>query len=490
MLSIGTATLTVLVLIGVGCILDRWLFADAPRRADEAWISILSLGILGLGLGTLLLGYAHLLYRPVFLIAGLAAMASLVVLRGRVVALGSETARGLWNAVRRYPVLCVATVATYALSMDLAMRAPLGSDEGDYKWGTPLAFAVHHHIVHVNARLSNGIYLSELVVVPAAVFRSLHGARVVQIVGVALLALAVRVVARRLGGAGNLAAFATLGCMVVATFSVSVGSDILAAALLTAAMAFVLTTDAGPREFLAGGFALMGAVTTKQYTALLVPLFLVVAIAVDAQPDGVGWRTFAEIRSRCARVVAVIAVPSLAILLVGFAHTWVVVGKPIDRYGLGVFASNDPRVSDGRAAGRIPSLRDLAVLPAVPAFVGVRGGEPYGRRVGLYLPIALGVAALGAFLADRRWRRRILLASALAAASFLGVAPVFIKTRFLIFSWVLVFVAADIAVASRAALDSRRVARLVTFAVSVAILAGFADSIRWLLDRYWLHQFH
>ena len=94
MLSIGTATLTVLVLIGVGCILDRWLFADAARRADEAWVSILSLGIVRLGLGTLLLAYAHLLYRPVFLLAGLVAVGSLVILRGRVVALGSETALG------------------------------------------------------------------------------------------------------------------------------------------------------------------------------------------------------------------------------------------------------------------------------------------------------------------------------------------------------------------------------------------------------------
>ncbi|MGZ6977367.1 MAG: hypothetical protein ACXVJW_04610, partial [Acidimicrobiia bacterium] len=141
-----------------------------------------------------------------------------------------------------------------------------------------------------------------------------------------------------------------------------------------------------------------------------------------------------------------------------------------------------------RAAGRIPSVRDVLLLPIVPAFVGVGGGEPYGRRAGVVLPISLAVVAFGAVLADATWRRRILLAAAIAGISYLLVAPVFIKTRFLIFSWVLVFVAADIAVASAAALASRRSARMVNIAAQLVLLLGFLDSTRWLLERYWWWQ--
>jgi len=121
----------------------------------------------------------------------------------------------------------------------------------------------------------------------------------------------------------------------------------------------------------------------------------------------------------------------------------------------------------------------------VPAFVGIGGGEPYGRRAGVVLPMAIAAAMVAMVLADRRWRRRLVVASALAGASYLLVAPVFIKTRFLIFTWVLVFVAADIAIASRRALGSRREGLITAIAAQLVLLAGFADSARWLLQRYW-----
>ncbi|MGZ4690597.1 MAG: hypothetical protein ACXVKA_00970 [Acidimicrobiia bacterium] len=488
MASIGVAAIGILFVFTLGLALDRWCFGQQPRSVDDEWVSVLSLGFVGLAAGALLLGYAHLLYRQVFWIAAAASVVGLVLLRHRTLALARRSARGVVAIVRQAPVLCFAALVTYALSIDLSMRAPMGTDERDYKWNTPLEFALHHQIVRVPARLSNGIYLSELVVVPAAVFRSLHGARLLQYVAVVLLAFSARAVARRLGGSGLVAGFAALGCLLVGTGAASVGSDVLAAALLCAALALLLGAGSRPRALLVSGVVLAGAVMTKQYLALTVPMFLVIALVTDVQPDGVRLRDRAEIRAMFARMFGYVVVPAAAIFLLGLLHTFVLVGSPVDKYGAGVFPASDPRVATGRAAGRIPSVRDVLLLPIVPAFVGVGGGEPYGRRAGVVLPISLAVVAFGAVLADATWRRRILLAAAIAGISYLLVAPVFIKTRFLIFSWVLVFVAADIAVASAAALASRRSARMVNIAAQLVLLLGFLDSTRWLLERYWWWQ--
>ncbi|MGZ6898836.1 MAG: hypothetical protein ACXVJ7_05520 [Acidimicrobiia bacterium] len=482
-MTVGVAALTTLIVVAAGLLLDRALSSDGARPADERAVAVLGLGITATGIACLALGDVRLLYRPTFWVAGLAAVVVIVLMRAtlrEVVVRAVAAVRRDWREIL-LPGL--ATIATYVVSVDLALRAPLGGDEGDYKWTTPLTYAIHHRVTRVDVRLSNGIYLSELLVVPAAVFRSLHAARLVQLLAVVLLALAARVVARRFGGSGNFAAFAVLGALVVATYSIAVGSDVLVAALLTAALALLLRGDR--RGLLAAGIVLAGAVTTKQYTALLVPIFLVLALLLDVGAEGVAWRPASAWRPRVGAVVTRLVLPAVLVLVLGIVQTWVLVGRPLDHYGLGIYPANDPHVLDGRAAGRIPELRDIVLLPAVPAFVGVHGGEPYGRRAGLVLPLACAAVVAGLILGDRRWRRRLLLSAVLAAASFLLVAPVFVKTRFLIFTWVLVFVAADVAVASRRSLGTRREGVLTAIAAQLVLLVGFADSLRWLLERYW-----
>ena len=231
----------------------------------------------------------------------------------------------------------------------------------------------------------------------------------------------------------------------------------------------------------AGGIVLAAAATTKQFIVLLLPLFLVLAwLATRDEP--VDW-SLANLRRRARPLLMAIVLPSIVVVTVGIVQTWQLVGSPVDRFGLSIYRSGDVHVRDGRAAGRIPSAHDLLVLPAVPLLVGLRSAEPSGRRAGILLPLGIVVAAAGLVTARRDRRRGLVLASATAAASFLLVAPVFVKTRFLVFTWAAVFVAADAAIAAVRARSRPRLRVPIDVVTQLVLLVGFADATRWILAR-------
>jgi hypothetical protein len=478
--GLPAAGVTAALVLGGGLGLERLLDGGNERLPSERLVTALALGLgvtglLLLGLGDLGLYHRWLMFA--LAACGLGAAVACHRTVGQIVA-------GAWGAWRRtWPDVVlplVAMVGCYLFVVDLAMRAPVGGDEGDYKWATPVRYALHQGIVRLPARLSNGVYLSELLVVPAAVVRGLHGARLVQLLFVALLLLAARAVARRMGGTGAVAPFASAGALIVATGAVTVGSDNLVAALLVATWAVVLRGDR--RSQVIAGLAFAAAVTTKQFTLLLLPVFVVLAICATrraAEGRGPG-----RVR-RWLPIAGRLVVPAVVVLSIGFLQTWALVGAPVDHYGLYIYPSSDIHVRDGRAAGRIPSLTDLAELPAGPALAAVRSREPYGRRTGVVLPVALLAVGAGLMGARRPRRRSIGAATAVAAASYLLLAPVFVKTRFLIFTWVAVFVAADVAVAAlcdRFRVRGETALRVVT---QLVLIAGFLDSTRWVLERYW-----
>ncbi len=129
------------------------------------------------------------------------------------------------------------------------------------------------------------------------------------------------------------------------------------------------------------------------------------------------------------------AAPMIVALALWVCHTWYLTGRPLDRNGMEiVHNSSDPRWHSGVAAGRVPSLRDIMMLPTVPFLAAVAGQrEPYGGRLDpliILAPLALLFQWSRLGETQKRMARKFLLAG---VAFFLILAPVLIKTRFHIY---------------------------------------------------------
>lgn len=472
---------TVLVLVAIGTELDRLCFAAEPRTATEEWIAVLAFGLVGVGALVFVLGWAQLFYRTTFVAVGAASLLVVALDHRRIARLCRRSVAPALRVLQRAPLLVVATAVTYGYTVWFQLHAPLGSDELDYKWTTPLRYAMQHGFVAVSRRYSNGLYLAALEVVPAATFRSLHGARFVQLLPVALVGLSAAFIARRVGGSGIVALFATLGCLLMPTFTVNVGSDMLVGSLLAASFA-LLCARRSARHLLAAGVLLAGAVATKPIAVTTVPVLLAVALFVRIDDDAVRLVTRAELRTGLAQVGVAFVVPVVVAAGLSVTQAFLLIGRPYDdAHGLAIFRSGSARLESGRAVGRIPSLRDVVVLPAVPLWVALQSEKPYGRRVGVFLAAALPAALLGPAIADQRWRRRMLVPLTVGGAAFLVQAPVFPLTRYLLFVWVCFYCATDVMVEWVRTRVKRAAGLVVWTLTQLALVAGFFDALRYFV---------
>lgn len=476
------ATLTTLaVFLAGGLALDRAVFGSRERRSPlDGLLAVLLFGHVGVGGLALVAGHADLLSQGTFVVLAIVGGVYLALDHARLWRIGRAAAAAVGRAVRGAPLLSIAAAVTFALTSVSASRGALNPDEKDYKWAAPLFFANLHRFFDTPFRLSNGLFLDQLVVLPAATFASLHSARQTQLLAVALLTVSTAAVARRLGGSGVVAGFAALSCFIVPIHARDVGSDLPAAAFLAAAFALLLSPADPARNRIGAGIALAAAAATKAYTLALLPVFVVVALLVE--PDGRGtirWKRPSR------RLLTGLLAPIPIVIAVAVLHTLTVTGVPYKETlpNNGIWPSGSPELATGQAAGRIPSAADVLMIPLVPFVVGIAGNSLYGTRVGVLFALAVPTVIIGTALAPPDWRRRVLVPGLVGAASYLLLAPVFVKTRFLLFSWLCVFAALDVLVASWRATWSRRAFGFGWVVVRVAVLVSFLDVIRLLWER-------
>ena len=112
----------------------------------------------------------------------------------------------------------------------------------------------------------------------------------------------------------------------------------------------------------------------------------------------------------------------------------------------------------------------------VPALVGVQSGEPYGTRTGLGITFGLGLAAAGIVAAKGDWRRRIAVPTVVGVTTFLVLAPVFIKTRFLLTSFLVWIVAGVAGMGWVAATRPKSEYRFLIILMTAAVLIDIANS--------------
>jgi hypothetical protein len=181
-------------------------------------------------------------------------------------------------------------------------------------------------------------------------------------------------------------------------------------------------------------------------------------------------------RIAVCRVIANCAGTVLS-LIIGFTHTLALTGHLVANNVRSIYPSSSVAVATGAAAGRIPNLYDIILLPINPFITGFIGQrEPYGGRTGLAMLVGLPVVS--ALLYKRRdLRRRLLGFCVLGAGTYLIIAPVFIKTRFLLVSWLFLLVAIGVA-GQELANTSPRLRRIGLWAIPAILFASVIDPVR------------
>ncbi len=421
-------------------------------------------------------GHLHVLRRETVLAAGLIGLVVTIRFGIRHRAKASQAAG---DALQGSPVALSLIALCGAVSIVAAVTLEAGGDEVDYKWSAPLAWAAEDGFIELPTRLSNGWNLAEYLAIPGALWNDLAAARL-NILALALtLALGAAALARQLGASRRvrwLVAGAVFTMPPVLLWSWQLGSDIPGAMFLIAALLALLLYRP---DSLAVSLFVGAAMWTKVISLAVALPIMVLAVVLDEQSCRVRWPGVATASRRAMRL----ATPIVFLGVLGLAHTYVLTGTIWAPKVRTIYPSDHAFVAAGAAAGRIPDIVDLALIPVVPFAVGIIGqSEPYGARSGL-------VAFVGLLLLVVGWRRWATgdtagLVLAVATASYLVVAPVFIKTRFLLFSYIL-WLAVAVVVIIGTTLQRRQGKRypdiaFVGFAV-LMWLSAIADPVRVLV---------
>ena len=436
-------------------------------------------GLIGLGclgLEMLLLGHLGLLSKGVLLSSGGGAVLLLCWGWFRRGWCNRFSRRATYEfAPRRGEVILWALwLGMIGLILLSGLRPPGARDELDYHWASPVFWAAAGHWEASPYRLSNGPALAEMVYTFSAVFDSPIAAHWTHALAALLLVVAAAGLAGGCGGSRVAAAAGCLSIPVLVNQASIAYTDVFAAAFVVAAFAVLLSPKRARRELLLTGLLLAFAASVKSFTAVAV---LPCVAIVIVQRSGGGARIGGEVLR--------LLLPGILLAGIWLEHTHHLTGSWLDRSGQYIARSaDDPMLTSGAAAGRIPSARDLLFLPAVPAYATVFGQqEPYGGRIGLvavpFLPVALW--AMARLPKARRRRLTILLAA--AAAYFLILAPFLIKTRFSLFVWVALVIAGAVGFEEvRRRLPGRRTLVLGLWILFNALVTvGMLDSSRVLV---------
>jgi len=466
-------------------------------RSTNSWTRIGASGCIGMlafGLEILVLGYIGALDKLNLCVSsGVMLIALIVWLSRKAGDIGMEArgfARALVQEARTHKWLALISAATLVALLGCCWWPPLATDELEYHWAAPQFWAHAAKWIAAPYKLVNGPALMEWVYTWSAIWQSSTSAHfthwlltVFLLCGAAGIAVTIR--SSALVALASCLAIPVIVCQAAISYN-----DVAMSAFLVNAYSILFGLDEESEELNARKHISTGVLLGAGY--------LTKSLALGAVPIAVlyAWSRRSKIAlHRRSLSCCLMIVPIVAMVIVGCAHTYQLTGKlsdpsrtpqigtipPKPNYAAAIYIardSSDPMLSNGCAAGRIPTWKDLALLPLTPFITSILGqNEPYGGRTGILLLMFLPFVA--------SWIRRtnlvhlwLLLA---AAGYFAVVAPVFIKTRFHIFVWVLLSVCATAAYTGLAKTKNNRVmSALLVFAVAL----GIADAGRTLYKMH------
>ena len=443
--QIAGHTLTVIFILAVHVAAWGWMTIGVLRYGGDGPLSRLvagmAAGFILFGAEIFALGHLGLLKRHVFEISALLSFAALFQLRKHL----AEDLAGLRAAIRQSwrdeRFLTIACFAVLAVVFVSGLRPPFEKDELGYHWLTPQLWAQQGKWVASPHRLSNGPALAEMLYTVSALWNAPTAAHWTHSIFLILLMGACGVLARCVGGSAVAAAAIVVSCPAIIMQASISYNDIAAAALAIAGLAALLSgtvTGAGERNWekgtlLLAGICFAGAASVKPFLGIVPIIAAGLMLVADWRANGISWILF----SRWIRSAQIVVLPTLLAYGIWVAHTYALIGQPIDKNGMIITSDpNDPRWVRGWAAGRIPSLKDVIELPFTPVIAAVAGRrEPYGGRLDPLIVVAPLLLLVMRGQLTSRQKHAALFVLVAGTLYFFGLGPVFIKTRFHIFTW-------------------------------------------------------
>lgn len=415
--------------------------AFAGRRCQlpggTAMAVALLAGTTGIGLLTFLAGYAGMLH-PYLL--PILAVAGLVVVSWRAADVRSfvlvRVVPGCRRALRRHAVVGTVLVAGLFLALAAGMAPPFRTDEIEYHWVAPLAWAQHGSWNESPYRLVNAFPFMEVVYTAPATMDAYVAAHWIHLTTLMALGLGAAGLGSALGLRGQLPIAA--GIMVAPVTwlqSFAAYNDVAAASFSLVALS-VLVGGAYSRwaTALAACLLVVGISikpTTAVATGVLV-LVVVLARTWRTNPWPTSWR-------RAFWVVVPIVLAATATIVFWTVRQHLYTGHWVD-----------PAMTakpDAYARTMLPDRSDRLLAPLMPFVLGILGGsEPWGGRTPLVVQVFLVPAVVYAVWRRGRLGRRFALLAVPAYVHWIVLGAAIVRTRFHILSWALLVVAVRVVV--------------------------------------------
>ena len=457
--AIGVFALLLLHVVAWGALGLR--AARFPFGSAAATLCVgLATGLALLGAEMLLLGHLAAL-RPWAILASSVAASGVVLWQWRALMIYGRTlielARELWRENRAIAFSCA---LLFGLVLIASLQSPFEIDEREYHWAGPLFWAENGRWVEAPFHNTNGPALAEMLFTFSAIFNSPIAAHwthalFLVVAGAAVIALTELIGGRRIAALGVLLATPVLVTQAPIAYSdLATGGFTLAAivALFSVGAQFPSLERNAPRVplkiALLMGLLLSAAVSVKPFALVAAPLAALYAAGLlrareRELPDSQAHESIKTSRVTGRRLawrhVLCVVFPVILTFVGWTVRTYALTGDWNQRSQeireTTVRSSDDVRWKTGPAVMRVPSARDLVVLPFIPATLPIIGqNEPFGGRTALLLYLSpLGLLMLPQLPAATRRRATWLLT--MAAFYFLVLGAIALKTRYHIFVW-------------------------------------------------------
>lgn len=467
---LGALVLVIAVLgmgLGAVALLRKRLSLDPWTSAGLIPLS----GVFIVGVVTLVAGHLFLLHVALPLV--LAAVGALlpVLVRSDVKGLTSELALEAVRAWRAYPLLVIILIAVVTIALLAGLAPPVRTDEIEYHWPAPVAWAERGGWNASPFRHVNAFPLMEIVYTPAALMGSPIGAHWTHTLTMVGLGLCTAGIAVSLGS--RLAvpvAAATVVSPVVYLQSMAAYNDVGAAAFTVAAVAVVLSGRYTRWALVISCLMLVAAISSKPTSVVAVGcVALIIVLAA-------WWRVGPASLSvdRALRMWIPLAVTGLATLAFWTVRQYLYTGNWLD-----------PAMTatpDAYAQTMLPDAGDRIVWPLIPFVSGIiGGGEPWGGRTSLVLQAGILPALVYVIWRRGEVLRRFALVAIPAYLHWIILGAAIVRTRFHILSWALLIIAVALA-AEDFVKDRPQWKRALRVAWLVLIVLGVLDFSRQTVD--------
>jgi len=434
--------------------------------------SFLTYGLIAIGLLGAVTGTAAILSLGVLISASGAATVYVVTQRSHLRTAASTAAAAVRSTFDDHRLPALAATVMLVLLAVASLRPSTATDEVEYHWAAPVYWAAHHSTAYAPYKIVNGFAFQEALYAVAAVIGNSVTAHLLHLTSLLTVLLAAIAIAIRHGLRPSLLVGAILGIPVLVYQSPIAYNDLAMATMLFVAFAQLITMEPSRRRDLSVGILAAVAVGIKPIAALATPAFLLIVL-LESRRLG---RTAAE----TVTSLAIVVVPVVTSIGIGILRSEVLTHQLLAPSGTRIVHEGDPQLRTGEAGGRFPTLANMAALPITPLFLGIVGqSEPYGGRIGLTFLVAVPLLALAWKHVERGQRQLLGTCLVAAASAYVLVAPVFIKTRFNIFVWLLLATAA--CVLASALPRVKRYGRYFEWVFIGAVLVGMADGLHVVL---------